>query len=105
MTIILNLNESGKTHKVTVQDVRITYPVNKLIKCLPVGKAFGHAAKYHAYPECLEDLCWSLNGNILPDNQDQTTCKIPDLTSKSQNQQLCISKLVQALTIPIISTH
>ena len=43
------------------------YPVNELIKFLPEDKAFGHAAKYHAYLKYLEDLHWSLNSNALPD--------------------------------------
>ena len=31
---------SGKIHKVNVQDVRVAFPVDELIKCLPHEKAF-----------------------------------------------------------------
>ena len=40
------MDESGKTHKVNVQDVKITYPVDESIKCLSDDKAFRHAY-YH----------------------------------------------------------
>ena len=43
-------DESGNICKINIQDVKIKYPVNELIKCLPDDKAFGHAAKYCAYP-------------------------------------------------------
>ena len=53
------LYDSSKTHKVNVQDVKIMYPVDDLIKCLPVEIAFRPAAKYHAHPKHLEDMSWS----------------------------------------------
>ena len=43
------MNESGKTHKLNVQDVKIMYPGDKLIKYLPDDKVFGCAAKYWVY--------------------------------------------------------
>ena len=61
------IDKSGRTCKVNVQDVKVTYLVNELIKCLPDDKAFGHATKYCAHPKHLEGLCWSLNQNVLPD--------------------------------------
>ena len=48
------MDESGKTHKANVQVVKIMFPVNELIKCLPNDKAFGHDAKYHTHPIHLE---------------------------------------------------
>ena len=36
--------ESGKIHKATVQNIKVTYPVDELLKCAPDEKAFGHAA-------------------------------------------------------------
>ena len=59
--------ESGKTHMVNVQDVKITCPVNELTKYLPDVKVFRHAAKYCAHPKHPKDLHWSLNPNLLPD--------------------------------------
>ena len=38
-------------------------PVNELIKPLPDGKTFGHAARYCAHLKHLEDLHKSLNKN------------------------------------------
>ena len=35
------LDKSSKTHKVNVQDAKITHLVNELIKCLPDKKLFG----------------------------------------------------------------
>ena len=61
------MEEGRKTHKVNVQDVKIRYPVDKLIKCLPDVKAFGNASKCHVHPKHLEDLYWSLYHNVLPD--------------------------------------
>ena len=62
MGILLQLtDENNKSHKLHVKDVKNRYPVNGLIKYLPDGKAFGHAAKYDAHPKHLEDLHWSLN--------------------------------------------
>ena len=61
------IDESGNTCKVIVQDVKIMYPVDKLIKCFPDDKTFQHAAKYHAHLKHLEDMCCSMNENILPD--------------------------------------
>ena len=34
-----------KIYKVNVQDVKVIYPVEKLIKCLPDEKAFGHSVR------------------------------------------------------------
>ena len=64
-----NWNEwmSGNTHKVNVQDVRIMYPVNKLIKCLPDDNFFGYAAKYHAHLYYIENHVLVVNPNVLPD--------------------------------------
>ena len=47
--------------------------VDELIKCLPDGKAFGCAAKYHACSKLIEGMQWLLNPNILPDMQDHQT--------------------------------
>ena len=93
-----SMDKSHKTHNVNAQDVKITYPVNELIKCLPEDKAFGCAAKKYGHTEHLEDLHCSLNPSVLPDISDhntrshssttdinQTTCNIYDLTSKSQS--------------------
>ena len=44
------MEESGKIHKVNVQDVKIAYPTDELIKCLLNEKAFGHATNYQAHP-------------------------------------------------------
>ena len=53
-------HESGKNCKVNVQDVKVTYPVDGLIKYLPNEKAFGHASKYQALPKIIEGLNWPL---------------------------------------------
>ena len=58
------MDDSGKTHMVNVQDVKIMYLVNGLIKCLPDDKAFGHEAKYHTQPPHLNDPHWSLNSKV-----------------------------------------
>ena len=73
------IDESTKTGKVNAQDVKPTYPADELIKCLPDEKAFWSAAKYCAHPKNIEDLCWSLNPNVLPDSQDYNTGS-PSLT-------------------------
>ena len=67
------IDESGMTWKVNVQDVKITYPVEALIKCLPDEKAVGHAAKYCAHPKHIEDLHWLLIPNMVPNIQDHNT--------------------------------
>ena len=61
------MDESGNTCKVNVQDVKIMYPVNELIKKLPDDETFGHAGKYHAHPKHIGYLHWSLNKNVIPD--------------------------------------
>ena len=114
------IDETDKTHKVNVQDVKFTYIVNGLIKYLPDDKAFGYKTKYCAHPKHLEDLHWSLNKNILSYNQDhntsypssttviiQATCDKLDLTSKSQSsdQQPHISESSSTPPITIISAH
>ena len=60
-------DESGKTHKVNVYDVKSCMLVDEMIKCSPVEKAFGHAVTYCSHQKHLEDLHWSLNKNILHD--------------------------------------
>ena len=60
------IDESGKTYKVKVQDVKIMYLVDELIKCLPDEKGFGYTAKFHAYLRHTEYLYCLLNPNILP---------------------------------------
>ena len=50
------IDESYKTQKVNVQNVKIMYQVDKLIKCLPNEKAFGNAVKYNAHQRDIEDL-------------------------------------------------
>ena len=85
------MDESGKTHKVNVQDIKITYPVEELIKCLPDDKTFGCAAKYHAHPKHLEDLHLSLNSNALPDIQDPNTgypCSTTNIDQISHNMSV-----------------
>ena len=92
------MDKDGKTCKVYIQDVKISYLVNELIKCLPDDKAFGHAAKDCAHPKHLDDLHQSLNQNVLPDVQDhntrspssttdidQATCNTSNITSNSES--------------------
>ena len=67
MTLLEYMDEYGKTCKVNVQDVKIPYPVNELIKCLPDDKACGHGGKYHVHLKHIEDLQWVLNSKVLPD--------------------------------------
>ena len=50
------MGENGETHKINVQDVKMTYPVNGLIKHLPDDKALGCVAKYDARSKHLVDL-------------------------------------------------
>ena len=47
------MDNIGKTNKVDVQDVKITYLINDVIRCLPYDKAFGHSAKHHLHLKCL----------------------------------------------------
>ena len=54
------MEKSCKIHK-----VKVTYPVDELIKCLSAEKAFGFAAKYVAHSKLMKDLNWSLNLNIF----------------------------------------
>ena len=35
------MDEISKSHKVNVQDVKVTYPADELIKCLPHKKVLG----------------------------------------------------------------
>ena len=43
MELQLELAEKcGKTQKVNFQDVKITYPIDELIKCLPNEKAYNN---------------------------------------------------------------
>ena len=92
------MEDSGKTHKGNVQDVKITFPVNTLIKCLPNDKMSGWAAKYHAHLKHLEDLYCSVCDNVVPDIWDnliepyssttgieQTACSESNLIGKSQS--------------------
>ena len=60
------IDESSKTQKVNLQDVKIMYPLYEVIKCVPDAKAFGHAARYHVHTKLMSDLGWSLNPNVLP---------------------------------------
>ena len=39
------MDESSKTCKIDIQDVKIKYQIDELIKCLPKDKALGHAGK------------------------------------------------------------
>ena len=91
-------DDSGKTHEDNVQDARITYPLNELIKWLPDEKAFWCVARYCVHLKHLEDLHLSLNKNILPDIWDHNTrspssatvieqanCNTYDLTNKLQS--------------------
>ena len=48
----------GKTNIINVQDAKNTCQINKLIECLPVDKALGHAAKYNVHLKHLEDPHW-----------------------------------------------
>ena len=59
------IDASGKTCKVNVQDVKMIYPVDELIKYIPDDEAFGCAAKYHAHLKYVQDLHWSLNEKVL----------------------------------------
>ena len=60
-----------KSCKVNVQHIKITYPGDELINCLPDEKAFGHVTKYYVHPKLVEDLHWSLNPNILSQTTQQ----------------------------------
>ena len=60
------IDKSGKTHKTNVQDVKIRYPVDELIKYLPDDIALGHAVTYCAHLKHMKDLHWSLYQNVLP---------------------------------------
>ena len=64
------MDKSGKIHKVNVQDVKVTYPVNELIKYLHDETAFRCTTKYRAHPKLVEDICYFLELNILPDLKD-----------------------------------
>ena len=62
------IDEGHKSWRFDFQDVKITYLVVELIKCLPDlpnKKAFEYKTKYHAHPKHLEDLHWSLNLNEM----------------------------------------
>ena len=50
------MDEHGKTQKVNVQVIKITYQVHELKKYLPDEKACGHVTKCHAHPKLIEDL-------------------------------------------------
>ena len=49
-------NECSKVHKANVQDNKVTYPVDEMIKYLPAAKVFGHTTKYQAHSKLTEDL-------------------------------------------------
>ena len=108
------IDESGKIHKVNVQDVKVTYPFNELIKCLPDNKAFGCAATYHAHPKHIGPA-WSLNSNVLPDTQDWNAGSSSSTTNNDQithnmsvleqiSYYVCLN-VTQTTPIPIISIH
>ena len=61
------MDKIGKIHEVNVQDVKIMYLVDELMKCLPDDEALGCAGKYCAHPKSLEVLFLSLNPNVFPD--------------------------------------
>ena len=61
------INESGKTPKINVQDLKIMYPVDELIKCLPNDKASGCTVNYCAHTKHIGALHWSLTPNVSPD--------------------------------------
>ena len=88
----------GKIHEVNVQDVKVTYLVNELIKCLPDESAFEHATRYFACPKHMEDLHWSLNPKILPDLRDS-------LVGSSQTQKNKYDQTkTQNLSVPDANT-
>ena len=58
------MDESSENHNVNVQDAKISYPVDELIKYLPDDNTFGHVVRYCTQ---IEDLHWSLTSNALPD--------------------------------------
>ena len=66
------VDKSGMICKVNVQYIKVTYPVDKLIKCLPDAKAFGQPTKYWVHLKLMEDVCWFLDLKILPDLKDNT---------------------------------
>ena len=50
------MEESGKTSKVVVQDVKVTNPVNELVKNSLDETAFVHPTRYKAQSKLMEDL-------------------------------------------------
>ena len=59
------VNKGSKVSKVNVQGVKITYPIDELIRYLSDETAFGYATKYKAHLKLMEDLHWSLNLKAL----------------------------------------
>ena len=56
--------------KVNVQDVKIIYPIEDLLKCLPDKNSFRPLLNILHTQKLVEDLHWFLNPNILPNIKD-----------------------------------
>ena len=52
--------------RLNVQDIKVTNPLDELIKCLPHETAFRSASKHMAHLKFMEDLHWYFNPKILP---------------------------------------
>ena len=85
------MDESGKICKVNVQHIKVTYPGDQWIKCLPDEKAFGCATRYQLHSHLMEDLNWSLNTKTLlyPRNNIVASTQMPsDQTNLTQNMSV-----------------
>ena len=63
-------DENGSIHKVNIEDVKITYPIDELMTCLTDEKALWHVAKYQGHMTLTNDLHWSLDPNMLLDTTE-----------------------------------
>ena len=84
------IDESGKPHKVSIQDVKLVYPIDKLIGHSPDVTTFRHATKYVVCPMLIKDSQWELN----PQNQ-----RVPIAQGNNSQSNKQVDKQDDILTI------
>ena len=84
------MHERGKSCKVNVWHIKLTYHIDEFIKYLPDKKDTGCAAMYWTCPWLIGNLNWSINKNLLSNLMNS-------INGSTQSDQ---TNLIQNMSVP-----